>query len=91
MASSECELCAGVEVLKVVLWCLVTHRRIKRGFGLDDDALEDPRRKLIGTLHIVTDLDGDLLVWAAEGRSADPRARRCHNHYRCRPCGFERP
>jgi hypothetical protein len=27
---------------------VVTHRRIKRGFGLDDDALEDPRRKLIG-------------------------------------------
>jgi hypothetical protein len=35
-------------VLKEVLWCLVTegsisYRRIKRGFGLDDDALEDVR------------------------------------------------
>jgi len=33
-------------VLKEVLWCLVTegsisYRRIKRGFDLDDDALED--------------------------------------------------
>jgi class 3 adenylate cyclase/predicted ATPase len=64
-------------VLKEVLWCLVTegsisYRRIKRGFGLDDDALEDLRRELIGTLHIATDLDGDLLVWAPEGRSALP-------------------
>jgi hypothetical protein len=53
----------------------ISYRRIKRGFGLDDDALEDLRRELIGTLHIATDLDGDLLVWAPEGRSARPEGR----------------
>jgi class 3 adenylate cyclase len=65
-------------VLKEVLWCLVTegsisYRRIKRGFGLDDDALEDVRRELIGTLHIATDLDGELLVWAPEGRTVQAK------------------
>ena len=64
-------------VLKEVLWRLVTegsisYRRIKRGFGLDDDALEDLRRELIGTLHIAADVDGELLVWAPEGRAARP-------------------
>jgi hypothetical protein len=64
-------------VLKEVLWCLVTegsisYRRIKRGFGLDDDALEDVRRELISTLRIAADLDGELLVWAPEGREARP-------------------
>jgi class 3 adenylate cyclase len=64
-------------VLKEVLWCLVTegsmsYRRIKRGFDLDDDALEDVRRVLIGALHIATDLDGEFLVLAAEGRLARP-------------------
>ena len=66
------------QVLKEVLWRLVTegsisYRRIKRGFGLDDDALEDVRRELIGTLHIATDLDGELLVWAPEGRAAQAK------------------
>jgi hypothetical protein len=42
----------------------------KRSFGLDDDALEDVRRVLIGALHIATDLDGEFLVLAAEGRLA---------------------
>jgi hypothetical protein len=37
------------QALKEVVWCLVTegsisYRRIKRGFALDDDALEDLRR-----------------------------------------------
>ena len=41
------------QVLKEVLWRLVTegsisYRRIKRVFGLDDDALDDVRRELIG-------------------------------------------
>jgi hypothetical protein len=69
------------QVLKEVLWRLVTegsisYRRIKRVFGLDDDALDDVRRELIGALHIATDLDGELLVWAADGRAArsEPRA-----------------
>jgi predicted ATPase/class 3 adenylate cyclase len=64
-------------VLKEVLWCLATegsisYRRIKRGYGLDDDALEDLRRELIGTLHIAADLDGELLVWVPDGRTARP-------------------
>ena len=64
-------------VLQKVLWRLVTedsvsYRRIKRSFGLDDDALEDVRRVLISGLHIATDLDGEFLVLAAEGRLARP-------------------
>ncbi len=67
-------------VLKEVLWCLVTegsisYRRIRRGFGLDDDALEDVRRELISALHIATDLDGEFLVWAPDGRAARPEPR----------------
>jgi len=62
-------------VLQKVLWRLVTegsvsYRRIKRSFGLDDDALEDVRRVLIGALHIATDLDGEFLA------SIDEIARR---------------
>ena len=65
------------QVLKEVLWRLVTegsvsYRRIKRSFGLDDDALEDVRRVVIGALHIATDLDGEFLVWAPDGRAARP-------------------
>jgi len=62
-------------VLKEVLWCLVTegsisYRRIKRGFDLDDDALEDVRREMISTLRIAADVDGERLVWAPDGRAA---------------------
>jgi hypothetical protein len=65
------------QILKEVLWRLVTegsisYRRIKRVFGIDDDALDDVRRELIGALHIATDLDGELLVWAPDGRAARP-------------------
>ena len=65
------------QVLKEVLWRLVTegsvsYRRIKRGFDLDDDALDDVRRELIGALHVATDLDGEFLVLASEGRLARP-------------------
>jgi class 3 adenylate cyclase/tetratricopeptide (TPR) repeat protein len=65
------------QVLKEVLWRLVTegsisYRRIKRVFGLDDDALDDVRRELIGALHIATDLNGELIVWAPDGRAARP-------------------
>src|ERR1700738_5719855 len=65
------------QVLKEVVWRLVTegsvsYRRIKRSFGLDDDALEDVRRVLISGLHIATDLDGEFLVWAPDGRAARP-------------------
>jgi len=66
------------QVLKEVLWRLVTqgsisHRRIRRVFGLDDDdALDELRRELIGALQIATDLDGELLVWAPDGRAARP-------------------
>ena len=62
-------------VLQMVLWRLVTegsisYRRIKRAFGLDDDALDDLRCELIGALHVATDLDGERLVWAPDGRAA---------------------
>jgi class 3 adenylate cyclase len=62
-------------VLKEVVWCLVTegsisYRRIQRGFGLDDEALEDVRRELIGTLRLASDVDGEVLVWAPDGRAA---------------------
>jgi len=62
-------------VLKEVVWCLVTegsisYRRIKRSFGLDDDALEDLRRELIGIKRLAADVDGELLVWAPDGRTA---------------------
>jgi hypothetical protein len=65
------------QVLKEVLWRLVTegsisYRRIKRVFDLDDDALDDVRRELIGALHIATDLDGELLVWVPDARAARP-------------------
>ena len=64
-------------VLQKVLWRLVTegsisYRRIKRGFHLDDDALEDVRRELISTLRIAADVDGELLVWVPDGRAARP-------------------
>ena len=66
-------------VLKEVLWCLVTegsifYRRIKRGFDLNDDALEDDRREMISTLRIAADIDGELLVWAPEGARPEPAA-----------------
>ena len=65
------------QVLKEVLWRLVTegsisYRRIKRVFDLDDEALDDVRRELISALHIATDVDGELLVWAPDGRAARP-------------------
>jgi class 3 adenylate cyclase/predicted ATPase len=63
------------KVLKEVLWCLVTegsisYRRIKRGYELDDEALEDLRRELIGTLRIAKDQGGEFLIWAPEMREA---------------------
>jgi hypothetical protein len=65
-------------VLQKVLWCLVTegsisYRRIKRGFNLDDETLEDVRREMIGTLRIAADVDGELLVWAPNERAARPK------------------
>ena len=65
-------------VLQKVLWCLATegsisYRRIKRGFDLDDEALEDVRREMISTLRIAADIDGELLVWAPDGRAARPQ------------------
>jgi class 3 adenylate cyclase len=58
-------------VLKEVVWCLVTegpisYRRIQRSFGLDDAGLEDLRRELIAVKRLAADLDGELLVWAAQ-------------------------
>ena len=65
------------QVLKEVLWRLVTegsisYRRIKLSFGLDDDGLEELRRELIGIKRLAADVDGELLVWAPEGRAARP-------------------
>jgi class 3 adenylate cyclase/predicted ATPase len=63
-------------VLKEVVWCLLTeggisYRRIKRTFGLDDDALDDLRRELIGIKRLAADVDGELLVWAARSAPAE--------------------
>ena len=62
-------------VLKEVVWCLITeggisYRRIKLSFGLDDDALEELRRELIGIKRLAADVDGEFLVWAPDGRAA---------------------
>ena len=62
-------------VLKEVVWCLVTegsisYRRIKRSFGLDNEALEDLRRELIGIKRLAADHEGEFLVWAPEPRPA---------------------
>ena len=64
-------------VLQKVLWRLVTegsisYRRIKLSFGLDQDGLEELRRELIGIKRVAADVDGQVLVWAPEGRMARP-------------------
>jgi class 3 adenylate cyclase/predicted ATPase len=65
------------QVLKEVIWRLVTegsisYRRIKLNFGLDADGLEELRRELIPIKRLAADVDGELLVWAPEGRTAQP-------------------
>ena len=65
------------QVLKEVVWRLVTegrisYRRIKLSFALDDDGLEELRRELIGIKRLAADVEGELLVWAPEGRMARP-------------------
>jgi class 3 adenylate cyclase/tetratricopeptide (TPR) repeat protein len=62
-------------VLQKVLWRLVTegsisYRRIKLSFGLDNDGLEELRRELIVIKRVAADADGEVLVWAPEGRVA---------------------
>jgi class 3 adenylate cyclase/tetratricopeptide (TPR) repeat protein len=62
-------------VLQKVLWRLVTedsisYRRIKLSFGLDDDGLEELRRELIVVKRVAADVDGEVLVWAPDGRAA---------------------
>ena len=44
----------------------------KLSFGLHDDALEELRRELIGTKRLAADVDGERLVWAPDGRMAQP-------------------
>jgi hypothetical protein len=56
-------------VLKEVLWCLVTeggisYRPIRLSYGLDDDAVEELRRELIGIKRLAADVAGERLVWA---------------------------
>ena len=65
------------QVLKEVLWRLVTegsisYRRIKLSFALDDNGLEELRRELIALKRLAADVDGELLVWAPEGRTVQP-------------------
>jgi len=65
------------QVLKEVVWRLVTegrisYRRIKLSFALDDDGLEELRSELIGIKRVAADVDGEVLVWAPEGRVARP-------------------
>jgi hypothetical protein len=67
------------QVLKEVVWRLVTegrisYRRIKLSFPLDDDGLEELRRELIALKRLAADVDGELLVWAPDGRAARPEA-----------------
>ena len=76
-------------VLKEVVWCLVTeggisYRRIKLSFGLDDDALDELRRELIGIKRLAADLDGERLVWRLTGAWRAPKPTPC-----CR--GHSRP
>src|SRR6516165_10465589 len=64
-------------VLQKVLWRLVTegsisYRRIKLSFGLDHDGLEELRRELILIKRVAADVDGQVLVWAPEGRVTRP-------------------
>ena len=65
------------QVLKEVLWRLVTegsisYRRIRLNFGLDDDGLEELRRELIRIKRLAADVEGELIVWAPDGRAARP-------------------
>jgi hypothetical protein len=65
------------QVLKEVVWRLVTegrisYRRIKLSFALDDDGLEELRRELIVLKRVAADVEGELLVWAPDGRAARP-------------------
>ena len=67
-------------VLQKVLWRLVTegsisYRRIKLSFGLDHDGLEELRRELIVIKRVAADVDGEVLVWAPEGRAARPEPK----------------
>src|SRR5271155_4585540 len=64
-------------VLQKVLWRLVTegsisYRRIKLSFGLDNDGVEELRRELIVIKRVAADVDGEVLVWAPEGRVTRP-------------------
>ena len=59
-------------VLKEVLWCLVTeggisYRRVKLSYGLDDAAVEELRQELISIKRLAADIDGERLGWALEG------------------------
>ena len=65
------------QVLKEVLWRLVTegrisYRRIKLSFALDDDGLEELRRELIALKRLAADVEGELLVWAPDGHAVRP-------------------
>ena len=69
------------DVLAKVAWTLlaegcVSYRRIKREFGLDDDAVEDLRHELILVKHVAIDRDGEFLCWAGAVGSAIPSATR---------------
>src|ERR1700730_14091544 len=69
-------------VLKEVVWCLITeggisYRRIKLSFGLDDDALDELRRELIGIKRLAADLDGERLVWRLTGAWRAPKPTPC--------------
>ena len=82
------------QVLKEVIWRLVTeggisYRRIKLSFGLDDDALEELRRELIGIKQLAADVDGELLVWAPERAHGPSRTHGAVSN-QCRPCGSPR-
>jgi hypothetical protein len=65
------------QVLKEVVWCLVTeggisYRRIRLSFDLDDDALEGLRRELIDMKRLAADASGERLVSTPGARAAFP-------------------
>jgi len=77
------------QVLKEVLWRLVTegsisYRRIRLNFGVDDDALEELRRELIGIKRVAADVEASSSSGRPRDGRPDPSPQRCRNRYQPR-------
>ena len=62
------------EILKEVIWLLVTegrvsYGRLRREFDIDDGFIEDIRIELIQHKGLAADLDGQFLVWSPVGQA----------------------